>query len=421
MPKIEYPFSQDAEMGILGSILLSKPSIRAEIFTNLEEEDFHLPQHKVLFTEMKTMQEAGKKVDLILFTEFISSRGKLDEIGGAPYVTEIFTFVPSASNWKYYLEILKDKSLMRKLIERSVKTIDYATAKTEFFTLDDVLNRTQVAFGKMKKWNSEPPKTLMDHVHEKMERMQSGEPDEDLIPSGIIDLDAVSPIRKGDMPIIKAKRKAGKSILALSVLENICITHKKTGVYFSLEDRTSKVVDRIMAGVSRIPMNKHHVKKLSKEEIDRVGKAVLKISESRLIVYDDAFDLSTILNKSLKASIDYPDLAIIVVDYAQLIRVEVKKNDSREREVATISRALRLLAMETGVPIILISQVNSDGETRESRALEQDCTASWHLMQDDDPAIRKIHVEFQRNGESDVYVPVRFMGEVARVENLTKN
>lgn len=415
--KIDQPHDQDAEMGILGSILMSPQ--RLDILNNLEEDDFFIPAHKTIYLHLQEMVKEGTPIDLILATNFLRDRGVLDQIGGVSYITQLFNFVPTGSNWPYYLEIIKDKRLMRDLIERSLKTIHYATAKSDYFSSEQILQRAQETFGQFKKWNSNPPKELPDYIDEKVSRMERGEPDEDLIPTGLVDLDRESPLRQGDLPIIKAARKVGKSTLALSILENQTIHQGRTGIYFSLEDRTSKVVDRVLAGISRVPASNHHVKKLSSAEMTLIGSAVSKISSSNLIIHDDAYDLAKIVNIIRKTKQDKPDLSVAVIDYCQLIRTDVKKNDTREREVATISRTLRLLAMETGVAIILISQVNSDGETRESRALEQDCTASWALLDDQIPNQRTIHVEFQRNGESDVHVPVRFLGNICRIENIS--
>jgi replicative DNA helicase len=414
----DQPHSAEAEQGLIGSMLMD-PHIIPNLLDKVEVEDFYLPQHQMVFQGVISMHSQGKKIDMITLTQFLRDTGDLIKIGGASYLTSCFTFVPSASNSAYYLEIIKDQRLLRDLIERSEKTINYATAKGEFFSIPEILSRAQLAFGSMKIFKSAPAKTLADDMDEKMRRMESGEPDEDLILTHITRLDEYSPLRKGDMPLIKARHKVGKSTLGLTILENICITNQLPGLYFSLEDRTAKVIDRLLAGISRVPSHKHHVKKLSQDEMDRCGKAALKISSSNLIVVDDIYDLGGMVAKAKKVFIDNPSLGLVVVDYAQLIDVPVKKSDTREREVAMVSRAWRQFALSSGVPVILISQTNKDGDSRESRALEQDCTACWALLEDEeeDPSKRTILVEFQRNGESHVSIPVRFLGEINRVEN----
>ena len=417
------PHSEEAEQGVLGSMLIDPKGILPQATIKIEEEDFYIPANKTIYSRIKELYEKGKPVDLITLTNYLRDKEDLQAVGDIAYVTHLFTFVPSASNFNYYVEIVKDKSTLRKIIEKCRETITTAFENKD--DVESVISQAQIEVGGIRRFNYVPPKTLADHIEEKMSRIENGEPNEDVIETRIKELDRLSPLRKGDFVIIKGEKKAGKSIFALSILENICIFNKLTGLYFSLEDRIPKVVDRIFSGASRIPGERHHIKKMTPEDITRAGEAVLKISASNIIIYDDVFDLSGIVARSKQAVLDHPDLAIIVIDYAQLARVVSKKSDSREREVATISRTLRLLSMETGVPIIVLSQVNKDGESRESRTLEQDCTACWKIDFDPDEEeeekyqskVRIIRIEFQRNGESGVFFPVRFLGHLARVEN----
>src|SRR5690606_35862480 len=136
-----------------------------------------------------------------------------------------------------------------------------------------------------------------------------------------------------------------------------------------------------------------------------------------LSIRDDTYDVSGIQAVSRQEKAKHPDLSCIVIDYAQLIRVKVAKGASREVEVATVSRAIRLLAMELRVAILFLCQLNKEGETRESKSLEQDCTAMWKVNKTENERVREIEIPFQRNGESGVGFRLTYYGELSRFEN----
>lgn len=215
------------------------------------------------------------------------------------------------------------------------------------------------------------------------------------------------------MPLIAGERKAGKSVLSLTIATNIA----KNGIpvlYFSLEDRIPKVIDRVFAGVSRVPMNKHHVQKLNDSDMSRCIDASSKLGKMPLTIRDDCYDLAVILS-AMRRAVAREEAGLIVVDYAQLVRA---KADTRREEVEKVSREFRLAAMELKVPLILLCQLNKDGETRESKALEMDATAMWLISPvEDEPSQRIIDIPWQRNGESAISFPVAFFGDIARVEN----
>jgi replicative DNA helicase len=409
--------SPEAEGGLLGSLLLNGDLI-PKLSDKIEPEDFAIPANRTTYAQLLNYQSSGKKFDLIAFTQFMADSGTLEEVGGASYLTDLYAFVPSPSNHLYYLEIVKDRRLLRDIVERAEKTVKYATTPGEFFSVAQILERAQVAFGEMKKFSLEPEKTLADWMDEKAERMQTGEPDDDIIFTRLSDLDRLSKLRRGDMPVIKAYQKVGKSTLALTILENIAIHDGKPALYFSLEDRTAKVMDRLLAGIARISVDRHHVRRLTPGEQTKAVKAMEKICASQLVVVDNIFALPAMIARAKKMKLDHPDLALVVVDYAQLINVEVKKSDTREREIAIISRSWRQFAMESGVPVLLLSQVNKEGATRESKALEQDCTACWEVQKEEgNEEERTIYIEFQRDGKSGVSFPLRFLGAIHRMEN----
>lgn len=412
----ELPHSLEAEEGTLGSMIKSPQIAIPLCVEKISEDYFYVPANKATWTELVAMWGEGGAIDLITFTQRLRDKNVLEAIGGAAFVTHLFTFCPTADNIAHYLEIVRDKYILRQLIALGNEASQRATKEQgEVNALVDDIAIKVAAIGndrfKVKR------RTLKEHVEDKLERMQTGEPDADIIPTKILELDRLSPLRKGAMPVIKGKTKNGKSTLGLTIMENICISQGRPGLIFSLEERIPAIIDRIFAGISRIPSHRHHVKKMLPEEIDKAAHYAAKIGDSDIIIYDDIFDLIPMIAMAKKVLAEHPDLAVIMVDYLQLVRTVSKKSDTREREVADISRSWRLFAMETGVPVILISQENEQGSTRESRAVEQDCTALLKVSLDPISKEAKVFIEFQRSGPSQEGFVMRFLGDLCRMEN----
>lgn len=416
---IDPPQSVEAEQGVLSSMFIDPSNTIPECVEKINEEYFYVPAHRTIYHELVSLHESGRGIDLITFTNHLRDKGALDSVGGAAFVTQIYTFVPTAANVQYYLEIMRDKYLLREVVAAGTESVRRAYEEQDEVDalLDELITRFQaIPDVGLKEENS----SIRGHVIAKIDRMENGIADEDVIPTGLVDLDTKSPLRKGDMPLIMGKRKAGKSVLALTIALNVA--RNGVGVlYFSLEDRTPKLIDRLIAGASRIAMWKNHISKLSEEEVATWMSASTKLMELPIWIRDDAYDLSKICAIIRQARRKQPNLGLIIVDYAQLIRGRTTNKSTREQEVSSVSRTLRLLAMETNLPICVLSQLNKDGESRESKALEQDATAGWMIQFDeDDPKVRSLYIPWQRNGDSGTLVNVCFLGELARFENLSQ-
>lgn len=409
----EIPYSDEGEKGVLSSMMQDHDTCN-QIITEVKAEDFFIPAHQIIFKEIVKEWKAGKPTDLILLTQKLTDKNLLLQVGGAGGVTSIYTTAPSPANYLYYIEIVKEKALARKLLDLCNKGVKDITSKPD--EVKDILGLLQSDIFPLRPWQREQERTLKDDILEKLERMETGRPQHDVVRTGLAKLDHLSPVRKGDFPILSGVTKAGKSILALSILENICVNHDHTGIYFSLESPRVEVVDRLFAGVARVDMNKHYASLLNPDEIDRCRKASEKLGESKLIIHDDKFELSDIM-ATIKLQASRQEIAVVVVDYCQLIISPERKGGTRQEQVATISRSLRVLALELKIPIIMLSQLNEEGHSRESRAIEQDCTAKWVIEHEVEEGMRRISIPMQRNGLSGVSFPVSFLGSIARVED----
>ncbi len=373
---------------------------------NLSQEHFSVPHHRTLYSHCCAFRDRTKTFDLLAFTEQVQAAGEIAACGGPAELTRIWMNVcHSPKIMPFYLEILEDRHAKRKVLEACSNTL--ASSEWEGATLKaDALGMLQAIPDPA---SIKPRKTFAQIVDEQLEQFLSGKPAEDVLPTGLVDLDRISPLRRGDMALIAGERKAGKTILALSIILNIA-RRSVPVLFFSLEDRQAKVIERLLHACARKGI-------LDRQSTLRASHELVTLP---LHIRDDVYDLAAIAAVSREAKAMH-EIGLIVIDYAQLVRSKTSK-DRRELEVAEVSRTLRLLAMELNTPLILLSQLNAEGQTRESRSLEQDATAMWMIkMSEHGPGQRLILIPWQRNGESGRGFEVAFLGDQARVETLAKD
>lgn len=406
------PFSvEDIERAALSS-MMQLADAATEAVSRLTAQHFTTPAHRTIFVELVAQWNDGLPFDLILFTQRLSAAKVLEQVGGAEGVNAIFLHVGSGVNMRYYIMLLDDAYDTRRALE--VLSGGLATVQSDGASAlpHIIAELAEIPLRKTKERN------FRDAILDKIERIENGEPDSDIVHSGIAFLDAHSPLRRGDMPLISGERKAGKSIFALSIATNVARSAIPV-LYFSLEDREPKVIDRMFAGVSRVPMHSHHAKRMNRDELDQATRAASILNSLSFYLHDDVYDLHKIIAVARQSKAAH-QIGLIVIDYAQLVRSDGA--DSRREEVEKVSRDLRLLAMELDVPLLLLCQLNKDGETRESKALEMDATAMWRIEERDESATeRQIAIPWQRNGESGIAFTVAFLGSIARVENLQRD
>ncbi len=399
----------EIEQGAISSAMQSADAL-AEVMAHLTPEHFTIFANRAVFVELqKCWNDRRPTDDLILFTAHLSKAGLLEKVGGAAYITHVYSCVPSAANVKYYVGILDEEYDKRRAETILINTLAALKAGDSAAVPNAISELTAIPI------RNSAERTFHSSVAEKLRRIDMGDPDADVLKTGLSYLDQHSPLRRGDMPLIAGERKSGKSILALSIAVNVA-RDGVTVLYFSLEDRLPKVVDRIFAGTSRIPMKDHALGRMTLAQQAVALQTAETLAQLNLVVRDDVYDLHLIVAIARQEKMRQ-SVGLIVVDYAQLIRASGA--DSRREEVERVSRELRLLAMELDTPILLLCQLNKEGETRESKALEMDATAMWRIDRTDvdENGRRLIAIPWQRNGESGIGAEVVFLGSIARVEN----
>ena len=415
------PNNLDAERSILGAILVDNHALNAAIEA-LKAEDFFLPQHRHVFTQMIALGEAQQAIDLVTLTEELHRRGELEAAGGAPYLASLVDGVPRVSNVEHYARIVKEKAILRNLIhathniqQRAFDGEDGAdtildNAESSIFALAE----DRVKAGLI---------SIKDVVHDSFDRLEkifregksiTG------ISTGYGELDKLlSGLQPSELIILAARPSQGKTALALNMAENIAIRGGLPVAVFSLEMSKESLLQRLVASVAQVDAHKFRTGHLSREDWRRMTEALSTISSSPLWV-DDAGSTS-VLEIGAKARRLKRDkgLSLLIVDYLQLITGRGRFN-SRQEEVASISRGLKGLAKELQIPVLVLSQLTRAPERdergpqlsdlRESGAIEQDADVVIFIYRpniykmDATPEERdlaEIIIGKQRNGPTD--------------------
>lgn len=412
------PSAENEEKGLLGAFMRSPIEVGAKTAARgLCASAMHLPANGAILETLQTMWREQKPIDAITLTSELKKRGELEQVGGVPYVMELTDYMPSMALVDQYIATLEEKRALRGIITACQQFGERAYDEREDAPqlVSELLDTaTALASATTQKQR----RTMKELLMAKNEAIVSESIPDNTIRTGIGKIDLESPLCMGDMPIITGETKAGKSILALTIATNIATKEGRPVIYFSLEDSAEKPLDRIISGIARIPIVEHHKSRLSDGGFKRLQNAIQTVAEARLVIRDDVQDLGSIIAAIRQFRAKYPDAGAAIVDYAQLVSTPVRKNETREREIASISRAFRLLAIELHMPIIVLAQLNANGETRESKALENDMTAHWQLKtQDGEPNKRLLTIPRQRNGSSGIAFPLTFLGHFARFED----
>jgi replicative DNA helicase len=425
---LERPLPQnlEAERSILGAILLDNHALNAAI-ENLKPEDFFLEQHRRVFNQMIALGENQQAIDLVTLTESLHRVGELESSGGAPYLAALADGMPRVSNVEHYARIVREKALLRNLIhathniqQRALEGEDGAdtildNAESSIFALAE----DRVKAGLI------PVKDIVRDNFERLEKIFREGKSITGVSTGYTELDKLlSGLQPSELLILAARPSQGKTALALNFAENISIRAGSPVAFFSLEMSKESLLQRLVASVAQIDAHKFRSGHLSREDWRRMTEALGTISNAPLWI-DDAGSTSVLeIGAKARRLKREKGLSLVVVDYLQLITGRGRFGN-RQEEVSSISRALKGLAKELQIPVLVLSQLTRAPEReergpqlsdlRESGAIEQDADVvmfiyrpHWAKM-DASPEERdqaEIQVAKQRNGPTD---KVRFV------------
>lgn len=368
------PHHSEAERSVLGAILLNNEAIHRVLEIGLDSRDFYREAHQKIFDVALSLSERGEPVDLVTMTSSLRDRGWFESVGGATTLTSLFDDTFAVGNILHYARIVRDKAILRRMIETTAEIASQAydgVEDTDAF-LDEAERRVfTVSDTKLNKSFSSMQEILVENMHS-IEELAQKQADVIGLGTGFTDFDKLtSGLKGGQLIIIAARPAMGKTSLFLSMAQNIAMSGKAVVAIFSLEMSKEELGFRFLSGMTRVESKKLKIGRLADRDWPRLAQAADQLSKSKIFI-DDSGDLTVldIRSRCRRLMSTEKRLDMIVVDYLQLMkgsRASQKGDGSREREISEISRGLKSLAKEQKVPIIALSQLNRGVESRPNK------------------------------------------------------
>jgi len=433
------PQNLEAEQSVIGSILL-KDKAFGNVLEVLQPDDFYSPSHKTIYTALLELFEKNEPQDIVTLTNHLKDRNQLDQIGGAAYLASLTSIVPVTANITSYANIIKQKAVLRKLID--VNTEIASRCYEEQGEIDQLVDEAEQAIfdiaGKKSGQNFTPLKDIIPAAFDKVEQLFKRKELITGVPSGYFDLDKMTAgLQPSDLIILAGRPSMGKTAFAMNIAQHAALVEKTGVAIFSLEMSKEQLTMRLLSSVGRIDSQRIRTGKLHDDDWPKLTRAVGMLTEAPLYIDDTpAISVLEMRSKVRRLASQYP-IGMILVDYLQLMRGRTN-NENRTQEISDISRSLKALAKEHNVPVLALSQLNRGLESRtdkrpmmsdlrESGAIEQDADIICFIYRDevynkaeDNPekGTAEIIVGKQRNGPTGI-VKLTFLKEFTMFENMS--
>jgi replicative DNA helicase len=436
------PHSVEAEQSVLGGLLLDNLAWdrAADLLT---DGDFYRYEHRLIYAAIAALVSHSKPADVITVFEQLQGLGKAEDAGGLAYLNAMAQSVPSAANMRRYAEIVRERSILRKLIGASDEIATRAfnpqgvavstildEAETKIFKIGEEGSRQKQGFQSIDKLVV----SLIDRVQELHD---NGAEEVTGVRSGFYDLDRMTAgLQKGDLIILAARPSMGKTAFALNIAENVAVNEGLPVLVFSMEMGASQLALRLVGSLARINQQNLRTGRLDKEEWERLPEAVEKLQQVQMFIDETpALNSAELRARARRMARQFGTLGLIVIDYLQLMSGSSSGDENRATEIGEISRGLKALAKELQCPVIALSQLNRSVETRndkrpmmsdlrESGAIEQDADVIMFIYRDDyynkeskEPGVAEIVIAKQRNGPVGT-VKLTFLRPLTRFDNL---
>ncbi len=391
MPTRKMPQNLEAEMSVLGVAFLNKNAV-VKICDELYEDMFYSDANKKLFAAIKSCYENKIPIDITTVKEELDKKKNLSAVGGIDYISEVIDSVATAANLDYYIKIVKDKAIMRNLIETATDIVTDAYEEDEDVTrtLDEAEKRILNVVKERQTSDFIHIKDAIARAQEQLEFLSKNKSEITGVPSGFYDLDkATAGFHEGELIIVAARPGMGKTAFALNIAVNAAKNMKKAVAIFNLEMPAEQLVNRMRSAVGQVDSKKIQTGQLNHDDWKRINEANSQLAETNIQIVDDAsITAAEIKAKCRNLANKDEGLGLIIIDYLQLVTSGGKRPDSREREVSEISRAFKTMAMELKVPVIALAQLNRTAEKRENnQPMLADLRESGSIEQDADLVI----------------------------------
>ncbi len=436
------PHSIEAESSVLGGLLLDNGAWD-RVGDLLIDRDFYRHEHQLVYAAIGALVNASKPADVITVFEHLQNQGHAEAVGGLGYLNSLAQYVPSASNIRRYAEIVRERSILRKLVSASDE-IATAAFNPKGKQVDKILDEAEQKIfnigeeGSRMKQGFQSMDTLVVELLDRVQEMADNPNDITGVPTGFIDLDKMtSGLQPGDLVVLAARPSMGKTAFAINIAEHVALNEGLPVAVFSMEMGAAQLAVRVVGSIGRVDQGHLRTGKLSDEEWPRLTEAIERLRTVSLHI-DETPGLtpSELRANSRRLARQCGKLGLIVVDYLQLMSGSGGSDgDNRATELGEISRGLKMLAKELQCPVIALSQLNRGVEQRtdkrpmmsdlrESGAIEQDADIIMFIYRDDyynkdskDPGVAEIIIGKQRNGPTGT-VRLAFLKPLTRFESL---
>ncbi|MBR3039468.1 MAG: replicative DNA helicase [Lachnospiraceae bacterium] len=432
------PHSTESEQSVLGAMLMDSQAIisAGEILTG---EDFYNKQYGVIFDAMQELQTSGRPVDLITLQDLLKEKNVPPEVSSLTYVKEFIERVPTSANVKSYAEIVREKSVLRRMIRANddISTLCYSGKEKLDVILDTAEKKVFDVVKRRGSTDFVPIDEVVMNVLDNIEKAGKVKGNTTGVPTGFTDLDYdTAGFQPSDLILIAARPSMGKTAFALNIALNAAIKEKKRVALFDLEMSKESLVNRLFAMQSKVDAKKLRTGDLNTAEWEMLSAGAAEVAKSFIVIDDNAgITPAELRSKCRKLQLE-KGLDMIIIDYLQLM-TNGGKTDSRQQEVSDISRSLKLLARELNVPVVALSQLSRKVEERtdkrpmlsdlrESGAIEQDADVVMFLYREDyykkdteNTNVTEVIIAKQRNGPVGT-VKLAWLPEFMLFKNLTK-
>ena len=438
------PHSVEAEQSVLGGLLLEASALD-RIADLITDDDFYRHEHRLIYRQIVRLSELAKPVDVITVAEALEIAGELDKVGGLPYLGSLAQNVPSAANIRRYGEIVRERSIMRKLAEVGTDISSSAynpTGRDAAQLLDEAESKVfEIAeAGSRGKQGFIPMPPLLTQVVERIETLYGRDNSSDVtgIATGFTDLDRMtSGLQPGDLVIVAGRPSMGKTAFSINIAENVALDSKLPVAIFSMEMGATQLAMRMLGSVGKLNQHDLRTGRLQDDDWGHLTHALGKLNDAPIHIDESAaLTALEVRARSRRLHRQNGGLGLIVVDYIQLMSSNAgKASENRATEISEISRSLKSLAKELHVPVVALSQLNRSleqrpnkrpvmSDLRESGAIEQDADLILFIYRDEvynsdsaDKGKAEIIIGKQRNGPIGK-VELAFRGEYTRFDNL---
>jgi replicative DNA helicase len=434
------PHSLEAEQSVLGGLMLDNNAWDT-VSEVLVVDNFYRQEHRKIFRTMSKLVNDGNPIDVVTLSEELDRTAELESAGGLDYLVELAKNTPSASNIRAYSEIVRDRALLRQMINAANDIADNAF-HPEGRSSEDILNDAEqkifaIAENRPNQGGPEGVNVLLKKAVDRIDTLFNSDGDLTGVTTGFDDLDKkTAGMQPSDLIIVAARPSMGKTTFAMNLVENALMATNRPVLVFSLEMPADQLVTRMLSSLGRIDQTRVRTGALEEEDWPKLTTAVNMLRDKPLFIDDQAgISPNEMRTRARRIVREHGDLAMIMVDYLQLMQMKGSGIESRTQEISEISRSLKALAKEMQCPVVALSQLNRsleqrpnkrpvNSDLRESGAIEQDADVIMFIYRDEvynedseHKGVAEIIIGKQRNGPIGTS-RLAFIGKFTKFENL---